>query len=172
MQIHVHVSQQSHIQTSNYGLKKSWSKDDITMSSNVYFMSSDIFKYFLFFCLQKFLSIILRDLDIWRASVGTWAVHESFPWGCCCFLPSNGCSPTTDLCIYCMYCICKWLQALWRMLKPLENRGQNSPVSLHLGLFCVRRCFGTSCTYQTLLQTALTTQKSSELFCFTGRAGF
>ena len=55
MQIHVPVSQQSHIQTSNYGLKRSWSKDDITMSSNVYFVSSDIFKYFLFFCLQKFL---------------------------------------------------------------------------------------------------------------------
>ncbi len=68
MQLHVHVCQQSHIQTSNYSvmdstIEKSWSKSDITLS----FLITQVL---LFFCLQKkkerkdFISIKSRDLDI------------------------------------------------------------------------------------------------------------
>lgn len=84
-----------------------------------------------------------------------WLINTS-----CCFLPSNGCRPTSDLFTYKLYVlyIIEWLLALWMMLKTLENCFTES----NLGCLTVRSCWnssGTSCTYQTFLQTALNAQK-------------
>lgn len=178
MQVHVHICQRSSIQKSDWvmhkTIEKRWSKEDITTSSNVYFMSSDILNSLSIFCLHKmiFLSMISWALDIWRKSGGR-----------CCFLPTYGRSPSTDLSLYILYvlyvCIIKWSQSPWRMQKPLEYEGRKIPslLCICLGLFekALMDSFGTSCTYQTLLPLlplGLHWLLRNHQNCFIGRAGF
>lgn len=94
-------------------------------------------------------------------------------WGCCCFLHQRAQPHNWFICVY---TVCMYYKLRTGCLEEAETTKawgeEHIPFLWLLSLGCWQTSFGTSCTYQIPLQTALTSQKSSELFRFCSKSRF